>query len=124
MAVIQASFPGKTKDKEWVLGDSCHQQLNAQVPVLVVTDLKGVILISSQATDNSSWVVSRARVNISRFWTASTAFIKCSINLTNPDDCLPPLTFVEPFRPVKNPQAKDGAVPEDLKTKSRGRQFP
>ena len=124
MAVIQASFPGKTKDKEWVLGDSCHQQLNAQVPVLVVTDLKGVILISSQATDNSSWVVSRARVNISRFWTASTAFIKCSINLTNPEDCLPPLTFVEPFRPVKNPQAKDGAVPEDLKTKSRGRQFP
>jgi hypothetical protein len=127
MAVIQASFPGKTKDGDWVLGDSCHQQVNAQVPVLVVTDLRGVILISSEATDNSSWIVSRARVNISRFWTASTAFIKCTINLTNPDDCLPPLTFVEPYRPVKNPSAKDGELTEDLKTtnrKSPVRKFP
>lgn len=128
MAVIQASFPGKTKDNSWVLGDSCHQQANAQVPVLVVTDLKGVILISSEATDNSSWVVSRARVNISRFWTASTAFIKCSINLTNPNDCLPPLTFVEPFRPFKNAQAADDSIPEDVKTSTKPepnrRQFP
>lgn len=126
MAVIQANFPGKTKDNSWVLGDSCHQQANAQVPVLVVTDLTGVILISSEATDNSSWVISRARVNISRFWTASTAFIKCSINLTNPDDCLPPLTFVEPYRPVKNSQAddKDNNRPKDLKTKTDRRQFP
>jgi hypothetical protein len=129
MAVIQASFPGKTKDNTWVLGDSCHQQANAQVPVLVLTDLKGVILISSEATDNSSWVVSRARVNISRFWTASTAFIKCSINLTNPDDCLPPLTLVEPYRPAKNSQAKDGEIPEDLTKKlkpdgTQRRKFP
>ena len=119
MVVLQANFPGQN-GQEWILGDRCHQQSDGQVPVCVVTDLKGKVLLSSQATEGSRWMITRARVNITRFWSASTAFIKCACELTDPTEPLPPLTFIEPYRPSLTDTnfPNDDDDPADLAGKS------
>jgi len=113
MTALQSYYPGKSGG-QWILGDNCHQQANGQVPVFVVTDLTGVILLSSVPTPSSRWVIQRVRANITRFWEASTAFIKCSVELLDPHEPLPPLTFVEPYRPTYQ-TTSSGSTPTDLK---------
>lgn len=63
------------------LGASCHQQMQGAVPVWVVTDVHGNILINSQAntTEGPQWVVAKGRITVTRFWSASTAMIVCNV---------------------------------------------
>lgn len=126
MTVLQASFPGGGHKEGWIMGNACHQQSDGQVPVCVVTDLEGNILLSSQPTETSRWIITRARVNITRFWSASTAFIKCACELTDPTEPLPPLTFTEPYRPKFYPSPnEDTEVPYDLsQEENRTEKFP
>lgn len=93
---VQASFP--SNPKEPTLGSICHQQADGQVPICVVTDLQNNFLLTNSPGKHSNWVVTRARVNITRMWTSSTALIKCTCELTDQAEISPPLTFIEPFR--------------------------
>lgn len=65
-----------------MLGDACHYSFNSTVPVAVITNLKGEIILSSYLEPNKVehqgyWVISGARAMITRFWASST----CSVNL-------------------------------------------
>lgn len=98
MLNVQPQFPQNPSKPS--LGDLCHQQQDGQVPVCVVTDLLGNIMLCNIPTTSSYWVVIRSRVNITRMWTSSTCLIKCVCNLPDPAMITPPLTSVEPFRPI------------------------
>jgi hypothetical protein len=63
------------------LGDNCHFK-NSNIPVAVVTNLKGDIIFGNYLDDPSDvnniksvWAVSGVRVMLTRFWAASTAYI-------------------------------------------------
>jgi len=98
MLNVQPQFPPDPSKPS--LGDLCHQQQDGQVPVCVVTDLLGNIMLCNIPTTSSYWVVIRSRVNVTRMWTSSTCLIKCVCNLPDPAMITPPLTSVEPFRPI------------------------
>lgn len=98
MLNVQPQFPPDPSKPS--LGDLCHQQQDGQVPVCVVTDLLGNIMLCNIPTTSSYWVVIRSRVNITRMWTSSTCLIRCVCNLPDPAMITPPLTSVEPFRPI------------------------
>jgi hypothetical protein len=68
-------------DGQYTLGDRCHQQRQGAVPVWVVTDVHGNILINNQAEleGKKVWVVSKGRITVTRFWSASTAMIVCNV---------------------------------------------
>lgn len=120
MLNVQPQFPPDPSKPS--LGDLCHQQQDGQVPVCVVTDLLGNIMLCNIPTTSSYWVVIRSRVNITRMWTSSTCLIKCVCNLPDPAMITPPLTSVEPFRPIdssldiKN-KAKNIEVDDAIKNK-------
>lgn len=120
MLNVQPQFPLDPSKPS--LGDLCHQQQDGQVPVCVVTDLLGNIMLCNIPTTSSYWVVIRSRVNITRMWTSSTCLIKCVCNLPDPAMITPPLTSVEPFRPIdssldiKN-KAKNIEVDDAIKNK-------
>jgi hypothetical protein len=75
------------KDGQYDIGARCHQQRQGAVPVWVVTDTHGNILINNQASreNGHTWVVSKGRITVTRFWSASTAMIVCCVEHLNPD---------------------------------------
>jgi hypothetical protein len=84
---------------------SVQQQQDGQVPVAYVTDIRGTRLIDYHPRRSVSlWAVSRVRVNITRLWACSTAFIKCVCEMHNNDEPLPPVSYVAPFRPAPVPR--------------------
>jgi len=101
MPNVQASF----KNSEHMGVPSVQQQQDGQVPVAYVTDIEGKVLIYYRPTKSTSlWAVSRVRVNITRLWACSTAFIKCVCEMHNNDEPLPPVSYVAPFRPAPAPR--------------------
>ena len=74
------------------LGSPAHMQDSGYLPVCVVTDLKGKILIRNMApVGKREWLVTKAKVSINRFWTASTAVVQCSMEATSLSDYFPAL---------------------------------
>lgn len=73
------------------LGDKCHQQQADAVPVWAVTDLRGDILISNEATDENAWVVTGGRITINRMFQASTAMLLLSAQMVDVDEVYPRL---------------------------------
>lgn len=65
------------------LGTNCHMKDSGHVPVCVVTDINNRILIRNMATTVSDreWRVTKCKVSVNRFWTASNAVIQCTIRL-------------------------------------------
>lgn len=63
------------------LGDSCHMRGNGYIPVCVVTDIAGKILIRNMEPPGvTKWLVTKAKVTVNRFWSSSTALVQCTIN--------------------------------------------
>jgi hypothetical protein len=114
MPNVQARFSANPQKP--VLGSSFHQQADGQVPVCFITDIKNKILIQHKPTETSEWVVSRSRINITRLWACSTAFIKCVCAIPDNDVPTPPLTNTPVFRP--KPQQRDSSdiISEDAST--------
>jgi hypothetical protein len=74
----KAHFPGKKEDgKSWVLGDDCHMQKNGMIPICVIVkpDVEGTLFNNLSKSLTTNWVVNKVRVTVTRFWSASTAFI-------------------------------------------------
>jgi len=109
MPNVQARFSKNPAKPE--LGSNFHQQVDGQVPICFITDIKDNILIQHKPSNTSEWVVSRSRVNITRFWACSTAFIKCVYPLHDNDTPTPPLTTTSVFRP--KPQTRDSSGIDD-----------
>lgn len=104
MPNVQASF----KNSKHMGVPSVQQQQDGQVPVAYITDIRGTLLIDYHPRRSVSlWAVSRVRVNITRLWACSTAFIKCVCEMHNNDEPLPPVSYVAPYRPA--PVLKGGA---------------
>lgn len=85
------------------LGANCHQRESGEVPIWVVTDISGQLLLSNRGFPSdygraSEWVITRGKISVNRFWTSATAYIKCSVNLRDATDTIPPLTNVTPYR--------------------------
>jgi hypothetical protein len=100
------------------LGANCHQRESGEVPIWVVTDINGQLLLSNRGTTGrgSEWVITRGKISVNRFWTSATAYIKCSVSLRDATDTIPPLTNVPPYR------VKFGGKPgqtEDLGTDNK-----
>ena len=63
------------------LGDNCHMKGNGYIPVCVVTDIAGKILIRNiEPPGVTKWLVTKAKVTVNRFWSSSTALVQCTIN--------------------------------------------
>lgn len=73
------------------LGDKCHQQQAAMFPVMCVTDLQNKVLISNFPTQDSRWVITKGRVNITTYWDSSTAYFQCALPLLDMTEDVPPL---------------------------------
>jgi hypothetical protein len=106
---LQPAFFGKDSAEEaaYLLGSACHQQAQSQVPVCIVTDLKGNILLRNmepQSEQAKKWVITMARTTVTRFWTASTAYVQLSIEATDLSNRLP-VVSVPPSRPGANANA-------------------
>ncbi len=63
------------------LGDNCHMKGNGYIPVCVITDIAGKILIRNmEPVGVTKWLVTKAKVTVNRFWSSSTAIVQCTIN--------------------------------------------
>lgn len=83
------------------LGANCHQRESGEVPLWVVTDINGEVLLSNRGVleKASQWVITRGKISVNRFWTSATAYIKCSVSLKDATETIPPLTNIAPYRP-------------------------
>lgn len=85
------------------VGDWCHYK-EAWFPAFVVTDLENNILLDNSAPDPTQpkWVITGARVMVTRFWSASTAYISATVHLPDLGTYPPPpprsLTYESQFR--------------------------
>lgn len=93
-------FP-KTKDV-YPLGDNCHHQVEGAIPVWVLTDMLGKIIVGNSFyldegvpvyshSDETGWCVVRGRITINRSYQSSTATITLSSTRHNMDDVMPAL---------------------------------
>lgn len=93
-------FP-KTKDV-YPLGDNCHHQVDGAIPVWVLTDMLGKIIVGNSFyldegvpvyshSDETGWCVVRGRITINRSYQSSTATINLSSTRHNMDDVMPAL---------------------------------
>lgn len=114
MPNVQARFSANPQKP--VLGSSFHQQADGQVPVCFITDIKDIILIQHKPTETSKWVVSRSRINITRLWACSTAFIKCVCAIPDNDVPTPPLTNRSVFRPKPQQKSSNEVIQDDAST--------
>ena len=99
------------------LGANCHQQRQAQIPVWVVTDLAGNILLANapQAgnAQQNQWMVTGGRITVNRFFQASTAMIVLSCSNTNFDVAYPTLP-TKVARAVTNKSSPEPQLIYDL----------
>ncbi len=84
-------FDSSQDNQTFLLGDRCHQQQKGAVPVWVVTDLTGQIIIGNKATAQSEWVVTGGRITINRMFQASTAMLVLGVEQIDFDKPYPEL---------------------------------
>lgn len=83
-------FDSHQENTTHFLGDNCHQQQKGAIPVWVVTDLQGNILLNNKSNGNN-WVVTGGRITINRMFQASTAMLVLSCERLDFDLAYPEL---------------------------------
>jgi hypothetical protein len=106
-------FDSSQENQNHLLGDRCHQQQKGAVPVWVVTDLTGQIILGNKATAQSEWVVTGGRITINRMFQASTAMLVLGVEQLDFDKPYPEL----PKNVARSP--KDDTVTEVKEGESR-----
>lgn len=76
------------------MGAACHQRSQAQYAVAAITDTFGNILFSNYESIDNKWLIKSARPTITRFWSACTLYVTCTLNRTDLSVPAPPLPEV------------------------------